>query len=622
MRDFRSKSVNKDLLKTLKKQSDALDVLKDHFSPESEEKRFEKLRSVFVKAFTGVGLLVSLILGGGELLVFLYEKYNTREMADKYSEVAKEIYYTENNAEVSLKFLEKALEMRENYSKYRYLKGYIESMNAVRNIINLDRPYTKAELNETHMALAQSMLLRQLEPALPESYILKGQIYMALDENKKALSELTAALKIDSKNDFAYVRLATVQYNVKDADAALSSIEKALAINSQSKWAWLWKGIILNDLKGDSKGNQECVDKAIAIDPRFDLAYYNKAWTFLKARPRNFEKAKENFEIALKIRPDYKEAFYGLAMVYGYQDKYEIARLYLEKALEIDDKFLTAHKWLGIVFDEMSDFEQAIASYSRALELNPSDGKLFMRRARTFLKMGELNKSLSDLQFSLEVDPNSYRTLYYLGMVYLQINSYEKAYKNFSKSIEIRPTFANAYSERALACERLKKFDEALTNHNKSIEVNKHKPVNYIMARAKYFLRRNQLEECYKDIDQVIKLSPHSADAWKMKSIIDLSKKNTQAARKSFQTYLEKNPDSLETFEAFTESQKNAITFDESKAKSSPNHFKKDNNSQIIQDLRTGKYHDIKNVSPKQKSKIKNSIHLKKIEFRKRILRR
>ena len=51
-------------------------------------------------------------------------------------------------------------------------------MASVRDLFNLDRPYSAEELN-AHEALAKPVLLEKSKPESAEPYILRGQIYAA-----------------------------------------------------------------------------------------------------------------------------------------------------------------------------------------------------------------------------------------------------------------------------------------------------------------------------------------------------------------------------------------------------------------------------------------------------------
>ncbi len=69
----------------------------------------------------------------------------------------------------------------------------------------------------------------------------------------------------------------------------------------------------------------------------------------LDKKPKAYDEAEAAFRKALALNPNYKQAFYGLGMVFGYQRDYKVAREYMTKALALDPQFLTALKWRGIV---------------------------------------------------------------------------------------------------------------------------------------------------------------------------------------------------------------------------------------------------------------------------------
>ena len=88
--------------------------IEKYFSPAREEKRFEKLKNIVVKSFSGAAIVFTGALGLWELGVYLKETWETRELASNYANVGIELYYKENNTKVAKEFLEKAIEYGKN----------------------------------------------------------------------------------------------------------------------------------------------------------------------------------------------------------------------------------------------------------------------------------------------------------------------------------------------------------------------------------------------------------------------------------------------------------------------------------------------------------------------------
>ena len=221
----------------------------EYLSPEQEASRRAKLAKIVAKAGSIAVLVVSGIIGSGELGIWVMDQYRVRALASDYVEVGKTLLYAENNVEVSKQFVGKALELRPDAAEYLQLDAYIDGMAAVRDLYNLDRPYNSAELKRAHEALAKSELLRTQVPGSPEPYILRGQIYAALKDYDRARLMLKKAIEINPKNDFALMRLGAVAYSAGDTNEAISYLNTAIEFTPKSKWAHLWLGIISSESK-------------------------------------------------------------------------------------------------------------------------------------------------------------------------------------------------------------------------------------------------------------------------------------------------------------------------------------------------------------------------------------
>ena len=430
-------------------QTSAIKRLEEHFAPESieeiEERRMDRLRALIVRAASISALAVSGILGAWEFGLFIKESWEVRETAANYADVGVRLYYEENNVAVAKEFLEKALELSPDDANFLYLDAYIDGMSEVRRLFNLDRPYTADELDAAYRALAKSILLEQQDPSGPEAFILRGQIYAALKERDRAVQALEKAISIDPANDFATMRLGVVEYGEGKRDAAMGHFDKALSLNPESKWAHLWKGIVYSEERALEE-SRIALNEALRLDPRFDLALYNLGWVELKEKKKNYVEAEKLFRRALSVNPSYKEALYGLAMVYGYQNQYETAHGYLSQALELDVGFLTAWKWRGIVNYEMKDFPAAIEDFSKGLALDPANSDLFVRRARVSILSGQFEKALDDLLLAKKFDEKNHRIYRYLGQVYSELNRLDIAVEVLKTALDLKPNDGDAYA--------------------------------------------------------------------------------------------------------------------------------------------------------------------------------
>ena len=457
---------------------DYIREIRDHFEPLSglAEKVPEKWRKLvrLARVLATIGLVVPIL---ANVAAWYFNKRQLHAMADQYAQVAGRIYYEENNAEVALPFLEKAISIDGECPDYLFTRAYMQGMAATRTLSNLKRPYTKTELDLAHRSYAEAVYLQGLDPKRPEPYVLQAQILTVLKEPRRARQAIEKAIELDPKNDFAYIRLAMIQLDCdKDVKGAEASLAKAMELNPKSKWAWLWKGIVDLEFKSDFAAARANCRKAIELDPKFDLAHYNLAWALASGKDKDYGLAREELKKALAVNPDYKEAFYAMGMFYGYEDNYTVANVWMDKAIELEARFLPAQKWKGIICGEMAHYEEAVKSFDAAIHLDPMNADLYVRRAKMYAAMNRKDEAKRDLNFALDLDAKGARTLLYLGNLE---DDAEKAIAYYDRSIAFDANYDEAYAAKAKALMRQNKLQEALAAIEMAIRVCSYKPERF-----------------------------------------------------------------------------------------------------------------------------------------------
>ena len=526
--------------------------IRDHFEPiyGLAEKVPEKWTSLVIKFRTiaklGVVIVILVKVGGWYL-----NKRHLHTMADRYAEVARQLYYSENNPEVALPFVDKAIDIEKESPEYIFFRAYIKGMSATRDLLNLGRPFNKEELDRAHQAYAEALFLQGLDSKRPEPYILQGQILAALKETARARDAIGKAVELDPENDFAYIRLAMVQLDEKDVAGAEKSLSRALELNGKSKWAWLWKGVVAMDFAKDPEAARACYDKALALDPKFDLAYYNRGWTFAMGKAKRYDLARGEMKKALAVNPGYKEACYAIGMFYGYEDNYPVAKVWMEKAVDMDAGFLLAHKWRGVICGEMAQYEEAIRSFDAAIRLDPMNADLYVRRAKMSSALGRSDEALRDLLFASEQDPTAKRTLMYLGDVYAKADNAEKALACYDKAIAADAKYDDAYARKAMLLLKLKRVDEALAAIDLAIKVSTYKPERFWLQKGSVLEAAGRDAESVDCYVRARTLAPRMSDAWRREALILKKLGRKDDAGKAAQAYLELVPSDAELKKEF-----------------------------------------------------------------------
>jgi tetratricopeptide (TPR) repeat protein len=103
--------------------------------------------------------------------------------------------------------------------------------------------------------------------------------------------------------------------------------------------------------------------QAVKIKPDWALAHNNLGLAYAKAQ--QLESAIREYNEAIKLDPKIAEAYYNLASIYYDRRAFPQAILHYKKALEINPRLAEAHHNLGAAYYETKQYESA---WKEALE--------------------------------------------------------------------------------------------------------------------------------------------------------------------------------------------------------------------------------------------------------------
>jgi len=157
-------------------------------------------------------------------------------------------------------------------------------------------------------------------------------------------------------------------------------------------------------------------------------------------------KAREMFEKAIELDPEFAAAYVGLGRTYQAQVSFgwtefpvqvlqRIEELAL-KALSIDRSNSDAHALLGLVYTFKEQYDLAINKLNRAIELNPNDARSLANRGQVLLWAGRTDEAILSLETAHLFDPNlAYGNFMFLGIGYYLKGEYAKAIRVLEEGV-------------------------------------------------------------------------------------------------------------------------------------------------------------------------------------------
>ena len=236
-----------------------------------------------------------------------------------------DIYFVKGLAGNVKASLEKALELdpgniaaRMKLAElYLYLKNYHEAISNIDKVLKTDKYHAKAyfikgmafkEMGDTAKAASSFQTTVEQDPDYYDAYMQLGLLFAAR-KNKMALDYYNSALKINPRSIEAWYALGIFFQENGMHKKAIESYYNILDIDSDHVNAHYNLGYVHSEYLGDHKTAIIHYGNAILYKPSYFEAYYMRGYSY--ERLKEYEKALENYNQALKLNPEYSLAAKG-----------------------------------------------------------------------------------------------------------------------------------------------------------------------------------------------------------------------------------------------------------------------------------------------------------------------
>lgn len=253
---------------------------------------------------------------------------------------------------------------------------------------------------------------------------------------------------------------------------------------------------IVNALKVEILGDKTA---PLVIPTTGNLEAYN---LYLQGRYFRYKLRKEDvlksggyFEKALAIDPKYALAYAGLADTYlvlgenFFIQSYEAfpkARKFAQKALEIDDALPQAYSTLGCIkYDYDWDFAGAERDIRKAIEMSLGDAVAHARHAMILSLLGRHEEGLAEIKLARDLIPLVPRIRANVGYSLYLARRYNQALDELEKALEFDPTHAFTYVYLGVVYRQLGRNQESIASLKTAIKL-EDTPAFSIMLAAIY----------------------------------------------------------------------------------------------------------------------------------------
>jgi tetratricopeptide (TPR) repeat protein len=163
---------------------------------------------------------------------------------------------------------------------------------------------------------------------------------------------------------------------------------------------------------------------------------------------------------AVKIYPQFPDAYVLLGTVYMQQNKAIEAKSALGQAIQIDPKFPEAHFTLGLLQNREKDYASAERSLTEGLKLNEASPEGHYELAKTYSAIGKWQEAQAHAEKAISLRPNFASAHVLLGNMLLRKGDPNGALSQFKEYLKIDPQGPMAEQTRILVA----KIEKALAS--------------------------------------------------------------------------------------------------------------------------------------------------------------
>lgn len=184
---------------------------------------------------------------------------------------------------------------------------------------------------------------------------------------------------------------------------------------------------------------KEAGDKALALSPNLSDAYAAKGWYYYHGL-LDYDRALEQFDLALKYQPNNPDVYFGIASVQRRQGKMREAIESYQKSVEADPRSSENSRQLGETYTLARDYQNAEIFCDRAIKLSPDNEYAHIDKLANILQWtGDLQRARGAIDEAIEqhVSDQSPELLKMRLRIEILSGSYERA----SQMLDETPSF-------------------------------------------------------------------------------------------------------------------------------------------------------------------------------------
>jgi tetratricopeptide (TPR) repeat protein len=284
----------------------------------------------------------------------------------------------------------------------------------------------------------------------------------------------------------------------------------------------------------------EQFEQALKLKPDYAEAHNNLGAALLQVG--RVDEAMVQCQEALQLKPDYAEIYNNLGSAFLQKGQVDEAIVQCQKALEINPNDAAAHYSLGTLLLQTGRVAEAIGQFEQTLQLNPDLVEVHNSMGNALRQSGRVSEAMDQYEQALRLQPDDAEAHNNLGVVLLQSGRVPEAMDQCEQASRLKPDYAEAHYNLGNALLQAGRRAEAIAQYQEAVRLNP----DYAEAYGNLGVALQQtgrISEAITQYEKELKLKPDDVGAHYNLGVALEQSGRVAEAIKQYQEVLQLNPD-------------------------------------------------------------------------------
>jgi predicted O-linked N-acetylglucosamine transferase (SPINDLY family) len=277
-----------------------------------------------------------------------------------------------------------------------------------------------------------------------------------------------AVLKTDPKHFDALHLLGALEIQRGFCEKGVRLIDRALKVNPRFALAWFNRG---NGLKELGRYDEAIASYARATELKRDYAEAYNNWGSVLLDLGRAHEALTRIDAAIASAPHFGQALSNRCAALCKLDRLADALLAADQAIAIQPDYAEGHYHRGVVLARAERFEAALESYDKAIALRADYAQALNTRGAALVDLYRLEEALASFDAVIALEPVNAEAFHNRGTVLLDLKRHEDALQSFKKALAIAPGHRKALYNCAVTLRALQRYPEATATLTKLLQL-------------------------------------------------------------------------------------------------------------------------------------------------------